>query len=214
MERSSRDFLRRFVGDSCGEEVEMTERDADEIELSLGLSLGGCFGVDPKGKKLVRSSSIASFLTLPREPEFPAVPIAALARTSSLPTETEEELRKRKEMQSLKRLEAKRKRLERRNSIRSGTAKPGEKPDDGGGNGKGFPEEMVANGHFMGGRNCVAPPGLPTWAAGPKRTASASADVTSDFPPVSQGSIGSQGSCITSVSDSDGLANQGTASIL
>ncbi|RWW18577.1 hypothetical protein GW17_00017431 [Ensete ventricosum] len=120
MERSARDFLRRFVGNGYGDETaEVTEGDSDKIELSLGLSLGGFFGADPKGKKLVRSSSIASFTSLPWEPEFPVVPAAALTRTSSLPTETEEERRKRKEMQSFKRLEAKRKRLERRNSIRS-----------------------------------------------------------------------------------------------
>ena len=50
-----------------------------------------------------------------------APPAAPLMRTSSLPTETEEERWRRREMQSLKRLEAKRKRLERRNSMNSGS---------------------------------------------------------------------------------------------
>ncbi|XP_009396433.2 ninja-family protein 6 [Musa acuminata AAA Group] len=192
MERSARDFLRRFVGNGYGDETtEVTEGDSDEIELSLGLSLGGCFGADPKGKKLVRSSSIASFTSLPWEPEFPIVPAAALTRTSSLPTETEEERRKRKEMQSFKRLEAKRKRLERRNSIRSGAAKAGEKPDE---EVTGSMAAAVAD-HVAGARNGVTPPGLPAWTVGgSKRAAARPVDVPGNFPPISHGSLGSQGS--------------------
>ncbi|CAL9152740.1 unnamed protein product [Musa hybrid cultivar] len=192
MERSARDFLRRFVGNGYGDETtEVTEGDSDEIELSLGLSLGGCFGADPKGKKLVRSSSIASFTSLPWEPEFPVVPAAALTRTSSLPTETEEERRKRKEMQSFKRLEAKRKRLERRNSIRSGAAKAGEKPDE---EVTGSMAAAVAD-HVAGARDGVTPPGLPAWTVGgSKRAAARPVDVPGNFPPISHGSLGSQGS--------------------
>ncbi|THU72613.1 hypothetical protein C4D60_Mb04t14050 [Musa balbisiana] len=190
MERSARDFLRRFVGNGYGDETtEVTEGDSDEIELSLGLSLGGCFGADPKGKKLVRSSSIASFTSLPWEPEFPVVPAAALTRTSSLPTETEEERRKRKEIQSFKRLEAKRKRLERRNSIRSGAAKAGEKPDEE------VTGSMAAADHVAGARNGVTPRGLPAWTVGgSKRAAAQPVDVPGNFPPISHGSLGSQGS--------------------
>ncbi|WOL17669.1 ninja-family protein 6-like [Canna indica] len=222
MERCPRDFLRRFVGNGSGDEmVDATEGDSDEIELSLGLSLGGCFGADPKGKKLVRSSSVASFLTLPKEPEFPAVPASALTRTSSLPTETEEELRKRKEIQSLKRLAAKRKRLERRNSIRSGAAKSAEKPDDDVNGGKGSAaaaaEQTMTNsnhqgstggGHFNGARNGVAPPGLPTWAAAPKRVAARPADLPNSFPPISQVSTEIQGVCTTTANDGDGQVAQ------
>ncbi|RWW61304.1 hypothetical protein BHE74_00031649 [Ensete ventricosum] len=174
MERSARDFLRRFVGNGYGDETaEVTEGDSDKIELSLGLSLGGFFGADPKGKKLVRSSSIASFTSLPWEPEFPVVSAAALTRTSSLPTETEEERRKRKEMQSFKRLEAKRKRLERRNSIRSGAAKSGEKPD----------EEVT---------------GLPAWTVGGSKRA---ASRLGNFPPISHGSHGSGTASACSLDD-------------
>ncbi|URD97609.1 ninja-family protein [Musa troglodytarum] len=207
MERSARDFLRRFVGNGYGDKTtEVTEGDSDEIELSLGLSLGGCFGADPKGKKLVRSSSIASFTSLPWEPEFPVVPAAALTRTSSLPTETEEERRKRKEIQSFKRLEAKRKRLERRNSIRSGAAKAGEKPDEevtGSMAAATADQTMVSNdqigltggNHVAGPRNGVTPPGLPAWpVGGSKRTAARPVDVPGNFPPISHGSLGSQGS--------------------
>ncbi|CAL9115972.1 unnamed protein product, partial [Musa textilis] len=218
MDSLSRDFLRSFAGNGYGDSpLEATEGDSDEIELSLGLSLGGCFGVDPKGKKLVRSSSIASFSSLTTEPEFRAThAAAALTRTSSLPVAVEEERQKRKEVQSLRRLEAKRKRLERRNSIRSGAAKPGEKPNvDVNGRKESPPaaaEQMaVDNGHLgsLGGvRNGFPPPGLPTAPAAWKRPA----DVAGCFPPISQGSIGSQGSCSTGACGVDGRPPQGKGS--
>nr|CAD1837943.1 unnamed protein product [Ananas comosus var. bracteatus] len=130
--RRPRDLLRRFGSVSSCYEESANGADSDEIELSLGLSLGGCFGSDAnpnsKGKsKLVRSSSLASFSPFSGDTDFASAAAAAaaaaaaspLARTCSLPTETEEERRKRKKMESLKRLEAKRKRLERRNSLKS-----------------------------------------------------------------------------------------------
>ncbi|CAL9174862.1 unnamed protein product, partial [Musa hybrid cultivar] len=218
MDSLSRDFLRSFAGNGYGDEpLEATEGESDEIELSLGLSLGGCFGVDPKGKKLVRSSSIASFSSLNTEPEFRAThAAAALTRTSSLPVEVEEERQKRKEVQSLRRLEAKRKRLERRNSIRSGAAKPGEKPNEDVNGGKESPamaaEQMaIDNGHLgsLGGaRNGFPPPGLPSGPAAWKRAA----DMAGCFPPISQGSIGSQGSCSTGAGGVDGRPPQGKVS--
>jgi hypothetical protein len=54
------------------------ETEAEEVELSLGLSLGGRFG--PDRTRLPRSSSVACILA-PEE-----APPAALPRTSSLPT--------------------------------------------------------------------------------------------------------------------------------
>ncbi|KAB8106258.1 hypothetical protein EE612_040508 [Oryza sativa] len=132
---ASRDFLGGFGGEVGGAAVagEKGSGESDEIELSLGLSLGGCFGADLarefKKPRLVRSSSIASICSLPGgggggaggDDVATAAPAPApLMRTSSLPTETEEERWRRREMQSLKRLEAKRKRLERRNSMNSG----------------------------------------------------------------------------------------------
>ncbi|XP_073011877.1 ninja-family protein AFP3-like [Typha latifolia] len=188
--RCSKDLLQRFASNSCSDvRPETTDVDSDEIELSLGLSLGGCYGVDPNGKKMVRSSSIASLLPFRGGggSEFWGT-ASSLARTSSLPAEAEEMMmmRKRKEMQSLKRLEAKRKRSERRNSIKSGLAK--EKTD----------EEMdseqnsgclrLLGGNRIGGRmNCIHPNGL-------RRSASASTLVVDGLSPISQGSIGSQGS--------------------
>ncbi|CAN6301781.1 unnamed protein product [Urochloa humidicola] len=156
----------------------------EEVELSLGLSLGGRFGVDRQGERLARSSSMAAVMTAPVEAAAPP----ALGRTSSLPVDTEasevgrrqglegwdssretgglagepaanlraslspssgssdgeahrlqdtlvrsaslpasiagtEEWRKRKAAQSLKRLELKRKRVERRNSLTCNTSK-------------------------------------------------------------------------------------------
>ncbi|CAN6301782.1 unnamed protein product [Urochloa humidicola] len=57
----------------------------EEVELSLGLSLGGRFGVDRQGERLARSSSMAAVMTAPVEAAAPP----ALGRTSSLPVDTE-----------------------------------------------------------------------------------------------------------------------------
>uniref|UniRef100_J3MMR0 Ninja-family protein n=1 Tax=Oryza brachyantha TaxID=4533 RepID=J3MMR0_ORYBR len=123
---ASRDFLGGFggeVGAAGGKAGSVAGGESDDIELSLGLSLGGCFGGADQARefkkpRLVRSSSI------PRRPRR-----RPLMRTSSLPTETEEERWRRREMQSLKRLEAKRKRLERRNSMNSGRSGGGGRDD-------------------------------------------------------------------------------------
>nr|GLL18750.1 ninja-family protein AFP3-like [Ipomoea trifida] len=94
-----------------------------EIELSLGLSLNGKFGVDPnRDQKLKRCSSISSFALNGEGTGARAFsPYAPpLSRTCSLPAEaeTEEEWRRRKEAQSQKRLEAKRKRMEKMKNVR------------------------------------------------------------------------------------------------
>uniref|UniRef100_A0A3B6C2U1 Ninja-family protein n=1 Tax=Triticum aestivum TaxID=4565 RepID=A0A3B6C2U1_WHEAT len=114
---ASRDFLGRFGGEkgSSSDKAGGGAGEPDEVvELSLGLSLGGCFGAnsgrDAKKPRLVRSSSLAAMY--------------------SLPTETEEERWRRREMQSLKRLQAKRKRLERRTSMNSGKSGGSSSRDD------------------------------------------------------------------------------------
>ena len=212
----SRDLLKRFAGNSFAyKHPEATGGDSDEIELSLGLSLGGCFGADPKGKKLFRSSSIASFSSLPTEPEFPVATV--LSRTSSLPTETEEERRKRKELQSLKRLEAKRKRSEKRNSLKRGTRV--DEDGEGGQSSAASPLTKVGSfevgldgghglpggGQFGGVLNGASPPGMPGWAASSGQVASW---------PMSQGSIGSQGSSSSCISEHDSRPKQGIRSCL
>ncbi|KAF9624558.1 hypothetical protein IFM89_011732 [Coptis chinensis] len=118
-----RDFLQRFTATN-NQQLKIEKEENEEIELNLGLSLGGRFGVDPKetsnNNKLVRSSSIAGITTFLREDDGAAPPPAVypLVRTSSLPMESEDEWRKRKELQSLRRLEAKRKRSEKQRNTR------------------------------------------------------------------------------------------------
>ncbi|CAD5167132.1 unnamed protein product [Musa acuminata subsp. malaccensis] len=184
-----KDFLRRF-GAGGGGQGEGTEGgESEDIELSLGLSLGGRFGVEPKEKRLVRSSSIS---TLPVERDLAMVP--PLARTCSLQAEAQEELRKRKELQSLKRLEAKRRRSEKLSSKSRIADRKGDI----------FDEETA------GSRNRVAPHGLPLWIAGAGRAAAQPTEAPRRFGLVSQGSIGSQGSSCSSVSDVESQPKQGS----
>ncbi|GMH01941.1 hypothetical protein Nepgr_003780 [Nepenthes gracilis] len=104
--------------------VKSEEEVGEEIELGLGLSLNGQFGVDPKmGENLIRSSSIPDFLN-PRIRDIETTRLASddhapLTRACSLPTESDEEWRKRKELQTLRRMEAKRKRFEKQKNLRA-----------------------------------------------------------------------------------------------
>ncbi|CAN6319600.1 unnamed protein product [Urochloa humidicola] len=160
---ASRDFLGAFGGRGGSEGARPQHPDdaaggagagdSDDIELSLGLSLGGRFGTEAsKRPRLARSSSIASVCSVSSldgdgddadaDPS-PAAPLPLL-RTSSLPTETEEERWRRREMQSRRRLEARRKRVERRNSM-GGAPPSGAPPKPGGGSGE-APAAVVANG--------------------------------------------------------------------
>ncbi|XP_073300575.1 ninja-family protein AFP3-like, partial [Primulina huaijiensis] len=80
----------------------------------------GRFGVDKSCKNLVRSSSIAvcSHVVRDDSDNVKSTPITGLVRTSSLPVETEEEWRKRKGLQTLRRMEAKRRRSEKQRNLR------------------------------------------------------------------------------------------------
>lgn len=122
----SEDLLQKFMSTNrfnhkiC-EETEEEEEDED-VELSLGLSLNGRFGVDPRAKKLTRASSIPDFINPERDNgnSFMAPLVSNnLVRTCSLPTETDEEWRKRKEIQMLRRMEAKRKRSEKQRNLKA-----------------------------------------------------------------------------------------------
>lgn len=96
------------------------ELDGEGIELSLGLSLNGRFGVDrnrPDSSPLVRSSSVSNFVF------GGGYEASGLGRTRSMPAGTEEEWRQRKETQSVRRMEAKRKRAERMKSGQVETAR-------------------------------------------------------------------------------------------
>lgn len=101
----------------------------ENMELSLGLSLNGKFGLEPQRsvakennnnnkKKLIRASSVMA--NIPVDVELSLY--TPLTRTCSLPPVTEVERRKRKELQLLRRSEAKRKRVEKliRNGDRNG----------------------------------------------------------------------------------------------
>lgn len=123
-ENTEINLLQRFYPkkDLAGNLGENNEGE-DEIELSLGLSLNGRFGVDPKRcNNIIRASSVSSFAigSGEKDPERWSLGGAhdvGLSRTCSLPMDTEE-WRKRKELQSLKRLEAKRKRMEKMKNVR------------------------------------------------------------------------------------------------
>lgn len=125
----SRDLLQRFASTRSGEEFLPQHRKVEDakdsggvgMELSLGLSLGGCFEEDKMDTRLARSSSTAMIEVFPIEVDF-ALSSAPLIRACSLPVETEEEPLKRKEMQGLKLIEAKRKRLEKKSSSRPAEA--------------------------------------------------------------------------------------------
>ncbi|KAF8040391.1 hypothetical protein BT93_B2582 [Corymbia citriodora subsp. variegata] len=137
LERFPRDLLQRFTSSSSSSsgaasqshpasEYKTPNQETEELELSLGLSLGGRFGVDKSSKRLTRSSSIAGSFPLFREDDSaattkttpPAPSYTALVRSSSLPAETEEQWRKRKELQTLRRMEAKRRRSEKQRSVK------------------------------------------------------------------------------------------------
>ncbi|XP_076902450.1 ninja-family protein AFP3-like [Bidens hawaiensis] len=111
-------LLENFTG---SEDPNRSDPD-EEVELNLGLSLGGRFGVDKS--KLIRSSSIAAILPVVKDDDVLGVkekvgPTGSygLIRTASLPVETEDEWRKRKELQSLRRLAAKRRRSEKQRNL-------------------------------------------------------------------------------------------------
>ncbi|GMI87448.1 LITTLE NINJA, ABI five binding protein 2 [Hibiscus trionum] len=118
-----RNLLQRFISSESQASTRSEDEQEEQVELNLGLSLGGRFGVDKHANKLKRSSSIAGSIPVFREigdagSTPPSVPRPTLMRASSLPTETEEEWRKRKELQTLRRMEAKRRRCEKQRSSR------------------------------------------------------------------------------------------------
>lgn len=129
-----KDLLQRFMNGGNDFDAHEASEETEEIELSLslGLSLNGRFGVDPTTTttrannnihKLARSSSIPDFINPfvrdQNDTSFVApMGCANLIRTCSLPTETEEEWRKRKELQTLRRMQAKRKRTEKQRHLK------------------------------------------------------------------------------------------------
>lgn len=125
------DFLKTIVcgdgggggggGGACGDPHSLKEETIGEenVELSLGLSLNGRFGVERRravvNDRLIRASSVADFSSFPSAMEDPTTLTVypPLTRTCSLPMETGDEWKQRQGLQSLRRSEAKRKRVEK-----------------------------------------------------------------------------------------------------
>ncbi|GKU97358.1 hypothetical protein SLEP1_g10511 [Rubroshorea leprosula] len=210
------DLLQRFMSSNhlSHKRQLKNEEDEEEIELSLGLSLNGRFGVDPRAKKLTRSSSIPDFLTNPLRKDcnenscgFP-VAWAPLVRTSSLPTETEEEWRKRKELQTLRRMEAKRKRSEKQRNLKAARNRSK-------GSGEENCEEDKREEIVNGNSNEFLPFGVPSWLNGGRGVGriEVKGEKTTDLPQAvaaPQGSNGSLGSGSSGMSEFEGQSVQGT----
>ncbi|XP_071731016.1 ninja-family protein AFP3-like [Rutidosis leptorrhynchoides] len=117
--RESINMLQKLTCGDGGNNFPEKHRLPEKLELSLGLSLNGRFGFDPKklvaddndNNKLSRCSSVIDF-DFPVDLELSLN--STISRTCSLPApESAAEWRKRKEVQSLRRSEAKRKRVEK-----------------------------------------------------------------------------------------------------
>lgn len=179
-----RDLLQRFADNSAAGKAAADGGDVGEIELEL--SLGGCYGAELKGTRLARASSMTLSVFPGERIDFPVV-TTPLTRTYSLPTETEEERRKRKEMECLKRMEAKRKRSEKRAAAINNNRKEDNLLEEDlvnkVANGVVFPAEMAKLAAGTGGRGGARP--------------------------ASQRSIGSQGSSSSGVSDFESRPVQG-----
>lgn len=217
MDKNPRDLLQRLMG-STGDQSNYASMvkegdDPEEVELNLGLSLGGRFGVDKSEKKLKRSSSIAGSIGITRDEDAvvtPAVSYSSLMRTSSLPSETQEEWRKRKELQTLRRMEAKRRRSEKQRSKESCTDV--EKRDldspivD-------FRSNLEKAYHCGAAKGSAAAFGFPTWAMAGKGSGSGSGSFRTFVKQTSQVSAESQGGSSSSMSEleSKPLHVQGTA---
>ncbi|EOY01681.1 ABI five binding protein 2, putative isoform 1 [Theobroma cacao] len=215
IEKYPRDLLQRFMSSEAQASTRSEgEEEDEEVELNLGLSLGGRFGVDKNAKKLTRSSSIAGSIPILREGDAntpPPVPYPTLIRTSSLPTETEEEWRKRKELQTLRRMAAKRRRSEKQRSSREKMEVT-------------LLEEEKQTGRANNIGVGVGPPfGLQSWAAaarqvilaggsevvGVKGIGGGAAGFSQGFmQPCSQGSVESQGGSSSSMSEMENKALQ------
>lgn len=224
--RFPRDLLQRFKGQSELRVVKQEVDSTEEIELNLGLSLGGRFGVDKSRTKLVRSSSIAGPIPIVRNEDglpmiAPAPEYTSLVRTSSLPVETEDAWRKRKEMQTLRRMEAKRRRCEKQRVLRS--------EKDGGGfseslRGRIGREQYIAAMNKVGSSVTPPPFRLPTWRAGAGAGAigkgkeiylgggGESGNFQTFGQPTSQGSVESQGGSSSSLSELESKPLQGSSS--
>lgn len=229
IEKYPRDLLQRFRSTSDSQQsLELTRsgETAEEIELNLGLSLGGRFGVDKNvKKKLLRSSSIAGSIPIFREIDLATTPAAddttttqaatypTLIRASSLPTETEEEWRKRKELQTLRRMEAKRRRSEKQRNSSSSASINSAKTE----------VNLADEKHNLAGNRTVAPPfGMQSWAAAARQAllgggvkgGSGGGFLQGLVLPCSQGSVESQGGSSSGITEFESQPLQGTQRLI
>ncbi|CAL5444999.1 unnamed protein product [Camellia sinensis] len=93
--------------------------DSVQVDLNLGLSLGGCYTQEiPKENPLIRSASLNHDLNALFENEGRG--FLSLSRSASMPTEAEQEVRKLKEFQAMKRMAAKKRLVEKHRHSRGG----------------------------------------------------------------------------------------------
>ncbi|KAJ6421538.1 hypothetical protein OIU84_028834 [Salix udensis] len=102
-----KELLQRFISGNHYNHKLNGEEGEEDVELSLGLSLNGRFGVDPKAKKNTRSSSIASDFINPA------------AENGSAFGRQQRSGGRGKETQTLRRMEAKRKRTEKQKNLKT-----------------------------------------------------------------------------------------------
>lgn len=228
IDKYPRDLLQRFVCSSTQESEHATpSEDSEEIELNLGLSLGGRFGLDRSAKKLIRSSSVAGKIPVVRDDESLAqrpMSYTTLTRTSSLPTETEAAWRKRKELQTMRRMVAKRRRCEKQRSSKA--EKEEERKEIQGPAGLNLRDKQQFAVVDRFGSMVVPPFGMPTSAAAERQAVlgggvEAVAKGKSGFlglqgfgRPSSQGSAESQGGSSTVISESESKPLQGIAFVV
>ncbi|KAG2706945.1 hypothetical protein I3843_05G114300 [Carya illinoinensis] len=200
LDKYPRDLLQRFTCNNTQQsEYATLSEDSEEIELNLGLSLGGRFGVDKSAKKLIRSSSIAGIIPVVRDdeslaPKPPSYP--TLMRTSSLPTETEE-WRKRKELQTLRRMEAKRRRSEKQRSSKA--EKVEERKESEGLAGLNLRDKQQSTTANRFSSTVASPLRIPTWA-------SMARDAALGARPIGFGRLTSQRSCESQAGCSSGMS--------
>ncbi|XP_077217086.1 ABI five binding protein 3 [Tasmannia lanceolata] len=214
-----KDLLQRFSFENMNLNLNLNLRHKesqpeDSIELNLGLSMGGRFGIDPKDQRLSRSSSIGGLAILPEfgdsagDSYSPAIYSSALTRTCSLP---EENLRKRKEMQTLRRMEAKRKRSGKQNfrvRVKDRESLEGNCEEDKKGEEEGLVKEKGFDGGVMNGfRPFGGISFLCDRRVGIDLVNGKSCNL--GFLPSSQGSVGSQGSSSSGFSDLESPSVQG-----
>lgn len=232
MSNLPKDLMQRFIsGNNFPRKFEEPSECTEEIELSLGLSLNGRFGVDPlRAKQLTRSSSIPVFLNPARDKDMAGVvPMACapLIRTCSLPTETEDEWRKRKQVQTMRRMEAKRKRSEKQRNSKAARDRSRDCFVEEYGEEDKRVESGVGNNHreqcmkIPNEFSCSVPPlavsvgriGCGVKSNGGKGNGLDSDDLDDEPqpPPLTHGSIASQGSGSSGISESESQPAQGYA---